>query len=139
MEKEQVDHEHIDSIGVATQQEDRAVTKWEAVRTNRKAVAWTAWAIFVLCLQGFDNQAGGIVVGVKEFRKDFGYAFGGDYVLPAKWQSAFSGGPNASAVFGSLFAGWLGDGLQAFPVSISHTDTILSSHRPEMGYIPVPL
>jgi hypothetical protein len=29
-------------------------------------------------------------------RKDFGYAFGGDYVLPADWQGAFSGGPVAS-------------------------------------------
>ncbi|KAI0123713.1 maltose permease [Xylariales sp. AK1849] len=109
MEKDLDEREHIETLGVTSHHEDRVVTKWEAVKDNPKNIAWIGWAIFVLCLQGFDNQAGGIVVGIEEFRKDFGYEYAGNYVLPAGWQSAFSGGPNATAVFGSLFAGWLGD------------------------------
>ncbi len=47
-------------------------------------------------LTSFDNQASGTVIGIPQFRKDFGTPFGGDYVLPAKWQSAYNGAPVAS-------------------------------------------
>jgi hypothetical protein len=33
---------------------------------------------------------------INSIRKDFGYKFGDEYVLPADWQGAFSGGPVAS-------------------------------------------
>lgn len=42
----------------------------------------------------FETQAAGAVVGIPQFRKDFGFEFpagSGKYVLPAGWQSAFSG------------------------------------------------
>jgi hypothetical protein len=47
---------------------------------------------------GFDSLAGGVVVGITEFRKDFGTPFGGDYVVDANWQLGFQ----AATLFGKL-------------------------------------
>lgn len=60
------------------------------------ASAWCIYAAWCIILLSFDVQAAGAVVGIPQFRKDFGYAFGDDYVLPAAWQSSFNGAPVAS-------------------------------------------
>ncbi|KAH9223011.1 putative maltose permease [Leptodontidium sp. 2 PMI_412] len=90
-------------------QDDHDITAIQALRKNPTTVLWCAYAIWILVLNSFENQAAGSALGIPQFRKDFGYAFGGDYVLPADWQGAFSGGPVASAVFGSFAAGWIAD------------------------------
>lgn len=54
-------------------------------------------------------QASGIILGIPEFRKDFGYLFDGNYVLPANWQSAFSGAPSAAQIIGALLTGQIAD------------------------------
>ncbi|KAH8676473.1 general substrate transporter [Tricladium varicosporioides] len=90
-------------------QDDHDTTAIQAARRNPKAVLWCTYAIWLLVLNSFENQAAGSALGIPQFRKDFGYAFGGDYVLPADWQGAFSGGPVASAVIGSIAAGWMAD------------------------------
>ena len=47
--------------------------------------------MFFLCVTwGFDGMAGAIVISLSEFRKDFGFAYGGDYVVGADWQLGFS-------------------------------------------------
>jgi len=56
-------------------------------------------------------QASGIILGIPEFRKDFGYFFDGNYVLPANWQSAFSGAPSAAQIIGALFTGQIADSI----------------------------
>lgn len=63
----------------------------------------------MLILNSFENQAGGSVLGIPQFREDFGYAYNGGYVLPVEWQSAFSGGPVASACIGALGVGLIAD------------------------------
>lgn len=89
-------HEHLEQIGHATDAEDHEETPIQAIKNHPKAFVWCVYAIYVLILTSFDNQAGGTVIGIPEFRKDFGTAFEGDYVLPASWQSAYSGAPVAS-------------------------------------------
>ncbi|OLN81363.1 Alpha-glucosides permease MPH3-like protein 4 [Colletotrichum chlorophyti] len=101
--------EHVEEIGHATTAEDHKETALQAIRNQPWAFAWCLYAIYVLVLTSFDNQAGGTVIGIPKFRKDFGSEFNGDYVLPAKWQSAYSGAPVASAVMGSLGAGYIAD------------------------------
>lgn len=117
--------EHVEEqIGRVANYEDHQATIREAFRENKRAVFWCAYVIWLLILASFENQAGGSILGIPEFRyvrhmfllgklmihrKDFGYAYDGSYVLPAKWQSAFSGGPVASSVIGSLSIGWLSD------------------------------
>ncbi|KAJ2890440.1 MFS hexose transporter [Zalerion maritima] len=96
-------------IGLEADARDHKETPLEAIRNQPWAFAWCVYAIWVLVLTSFDNQAGGTVIGIPQFRKDFGSPFEGDYVLPAKWQSAYSGAPVASAVIGSFGAGYLAD------------------------------
>jgi SP family general alpha glucoside:H+ symporter-like MFS transporter len=75
----------------ATDFEDHDATVWQTIRRNPWACFW--------CLYACETQAAGAVVGIPQFRKDFGFEFpkgSGKYVLPAAWQSAFSGAPSAS-------------------------------------------
>lgn len=74
-------------------------TVFQSIRRNPKTVLWCSYALLVLTLSSYDNQAGGIFLSIPQFRKDFGYAFEGNYVLYAKWQSAYTGAPCASYVW----------------------------------------
>jgi MFS transporter, SP family, general alpha glucoside:H+ symporter len=89
-------NEHTEAIGHLANQEDHEETVRQALTRHPKTIIWCLYAIWVLVITSFDNQVGGVVIGIPEFRKDYGSAFEGNYVLPAKWQSAYSGGPVAS-------------------------------------------
>jgi hypothetical protein len=69
-----------------------------AVRTRPKAVGWCIFAMFILVVSSYTNTAGNSVLGIPQFRKDFGRPVDGDYALPAKWQAAY---------FGGGFAAWV--------------------------------
>ncbi|KAI8210430.1 Maltose permease MAL61 [Colletotrichum sp. SAR 10_76] len=101
--------EHVEEIGHAATAEDHVETPLQAIKNQPWAFLWCVYAIYVLILTSFDNQAGGSILSIPKFRKDFGNEFNGDYVLPAKWQSAYSGAPVASAVIGSIGAGYITD------------------------------
>lgn len=49
------------------------------------------YTFFICVMFGYDSLAGNIVVSIAQFRKDFGYEYGGDYVVSADWQLAFQG------------------------------------------------
>jgi SP family general alpha glucoside:H+ symporter-like MFS transporter len=86
-----------------------AQTPFEAIKSHPRELLWCLYALFVLVLSSFDNQAGGVVLSIPQFRKDFGSAYNGDYVLSAKWQSAYSGAPVLSSIIGLLLSGWLAE------------------------------
>lgn len=99
--------EHIDSdvnnaqqvAAHATDFEDHDATVWQTIRRDPWACFWCLYACWTIILVAFETQASGAVVGIPQFRKDFGHEFpkgSGKYVLPAAWQSAFSGAPSAS-------------------------------------------
>ena len=77
-------------------QEDHEIGKLACIKSNPWAFAWCLFAVWTTLLVSFENQASGIVIGIPQFRKDFGNYFEGNYVVPANWQSAFSGGPVAA-------------------------------------------
>jgi SP family general alpha glucoside:H+ symporter-like MFS transporter len=104
-----VQEEKVEAIGHLTNQEDHQEGIIEGIKKRPLAFLWCVYAIWVILLTSFDNQAAGTVLGIPAFRKDFGTPYQGDYVLPAKWQSAYSGAPVASAVIGSLGTGYLAD------------------------------
>ncbi|KAJ2896808.1 hypothetical protein MKZ38_005218 [Zalerion maritima] len=81
----------------------------QAIRRRPQAFCWALVAVFASLLMSFENQAAGMVLSIPEFRKDFGYYYEGSYVLHTEWQSAFYGGPIASAILGTLSAGYLAD------------------------------
>lgn len=95
IEKVQLSEEQ---LGCLADQEDHDTGVLESLRKYPWASAWCLYASLCTVLVGFDLQAGGSVIGIPQFRKDFGYAYGDgdDYVLPAEWQSAFNGAPIAS-------------------------------------------
>lgn len=97
IEKQAV-NEHVEEIGHLANAEDHQESVLQAIANQPWTLVWCVYAIWVLILTSFDNQAGGTVIGIPQFRKDFGSPFNGDYVLPASWQSAYSGGPVASCV-----------------------------------------
>lgn len=100
---------HLKHDALLSRAHDHAQSKWEAIRRRPKALLWIGVVIFILCMQGFDIAVGNSVVGVRQFRKDFGVPFAGNYVLEAKWQSALSGVPVATSVSGALLGSWLSD------------------------------
>lgn len=100
--KVQSDSEHHEDLNVTADaaqiasQEDHQVSKWQAVKNQPLAFFWCIYAVWVCLLVSFENQASGSVISIPQFRKDFGSYYEGNYVIPAKWQSAFSGAPVAS-------------------------------------------
>ncbi|KAL4914920.1 general substrate transporter [Aspergillus aurantiobrunneus] len=85
-----VEHVEDQQQGYLADQEDSKLSKWDS-------------------LKNFENQAAGNVTGIPQFRQDFGSFYGGNYVLDTKFQSAFNGGPVASAVVGALCSGQIAD------------------------------
>jgi SP family general alpha glucoside:H+ symporter-like MFS transporter len=90
-------------------QEDHEASKWQAIRRNPWAFAWCLFAVWVTLLVSYENQAAGTVLGIPQFRKDFGSYYQGNYVLAAKWQAAFSGAPVATTAVGAICAGQIAD------------------------------
>ena len=77
-------------------EEDHKTGKWQAIKQNPRAFGWCLFAVWTTLLVSFENQASGNVLGIPQFRKDFGSYYAGNWVVDAKWQSAFSGAPVAS-------------------------------------------
>ncbi|KXH47369.1 MFS hexose transporter [Colletotrichum simmondsii] len=100
-------------------QEEHELGKFESLKKYPKASFWCIYAVWCVLVLAFENQAGGSILSIPEFRKDFGHEFEGSYVLDTKWQSAFNGAPIASrsptmftsyrAVVGALGSGPLAD------------------------------
>jgi MFS family permease len=49
--------------------------------------------------------ASGIVLSIAKFREDFGEPYQGTYVVPAKWQLAWTAASTAGLILGGLGAG----------------------------------
>lgn len=97
---EKVQAEHLDAVGSdlahLANQEEHELGKLASIKKYPLACFWSIYAVWCMLLVSFENQASGNIIGVPEFRKDFGYEYNGDYVLYATWQSVFQGAPVAS-------------------------------------------
>lgn len=103
------DGAEVEHLGHLANAEDHDVSKLQAIRRNPWAFAWCLYAVWTVLLVSFEGQAAGNILGIPEFRKDFGFFYNGNWVLSAKWQSAFSGAPIASQIFGCLASGQIAD------------------------------
>ncbi|EXJ75325.1 uncharacterized protein A1O5_02021 [Cladophialophora psammophila CBS 110553] len=104
-EKLSIDHLEVtadEQLGHLANQEDHELGVWESLKRYPWSCAWCVYACWSIVLAAFELQAAGSVLGIPEFRKDFGSYFEGNYVLPAEWQSAFNAAPVASAIVGVL-------------------------------------
>ncbi|KAH7033653.1 alpha glucoside transporter [Microdochium trichocladiopsis] len=96
-------------LAQSADQEEHVLGAWASLMAYPWASAWCVYACWCVTLLGFDAQAAGAIVGIPQFRKDFGYEFEGEYVLPAYWQSLFNAAPVAAATFASLASAELSD------------------------------
>ena len=92
-----VHDESLDSqMGHLANAEDHDTNKIGAIRKYPWAFAWCMFAVWTVLLVSFENQASGTVLGIPEFRKDFGANYNGEYVINAAWQGAITGVPYAT-------------------------------------------
>lgn len=91
------------SLAARFEHRQHLLTRWEAIKENKWPLAWCMYCFFLCVTWGFDGLAGGVVVSIAEFRKDYGTPFGGDYVVDAEWQLGFQ----LATLFGIIFGGWL--------------------------------
>jgi MFS transporter, SP family, general alpha glucoside:H+ symporter len=94
VDQPEVDADH--QLGHLANQEDHETGRLAALKKYPWACSWCAYACWCIILVSFELQAAGSVLGIPEFRKDFGSKYNGNYVLPAEWQSAFNAAPVAS-------------------------------------------
>ncbi|KAF2000124.1 general substrate transporter [Amniculicola lignicola CBS 123094] len=84
-----------------------SLTRKESIKENWKALLWCFYMFFTCIMFGFDSLAGGVVVSIPNFRKDFGTAYAGDYVVDANWQLGFQAATLGGIIFGGLITGFL--------------------------------
>ncbi|CAK7205136.1 hypothetical protein SEUCBS139899_007901 [Sporothrix eucalyptigena] len=83
--------------------DDREVAQgWaSAFWNNPKAIAWSCYMLFTVVSWGYDGLCSGIVISLPQFREDYGTYYEGEYVIPAKWQLAFT----AASLIGLIIGG----------------------------------
>jgi hypothetical protein len=67
----------------------------QAFRTHGRVLIWCVYAIWVMVASSFTSTVGNSVLSIPRFRKDFGRPFDSNFVLSAKWQSAYYGATGA--------------------------------------------
>lgn len=60
---------------------------------------------FVCIMYGYDALAGSVVISIEEFRKDFGFRYGNEYVVGADWQLGFMAAFFAGLILGGIVVG----------------------------------
>jgi len=76
LEHAQVDADVIKSVkqtGNLANQEEHDKTPIQAIRENPWVMLWCSYAVWMLVLNSFENQAGGAVLGIPQFRKVSGH------------------------------------------------------------------
>lgn len=101
--------ENSDEAVVEQQNLEHQYTRWEAAKLYPRAAMYMLFVVFAMITVSYENQASGVMLSIPTFRKDFGHAFGDQYVLDSKWQSAISGGPLAGVVIGCAVAPSISD------------------------------
>lgn len=93
-------------------QRERDLTIREALSKHRAGVFWAAFFCLPNIIIGYNPTIVGTLVGIPQFRKDFGYEYpagSGTYVLPASWISAFTYAPVIGYMLSALWGGWCVD------------------------------
>ncbi|RDW95116.1 general substrate transporter-1 [Coleophoma crateriformis] len=117
MDKEETVVNHLESNTGATvvtssknvalyEQTQHEQTKIQAIKENWKGIGWCFYSFFICIMFGYDSLAGGVVIGIEAFRKDFGYPYGGDYVVAASWQLGFQAATLGGLVIGGFVTGF---------------------------------
>ncbi|KAJ4420836.1 hypothetical protein N0V82_004131 [Gnomoniopsis sp. IMI 355080] len=91
---------------------EQELTIREAISKHRAGVFWASFFCLPNIIIGYDPTIVGTLVGIPQFRKDFGYEYpagSGSYILPAAWISAFTYAPVIGYLISALWGGWCVD------------------------------
>lgn len=91
---------------------EHELTIREAVSKHGSAVFWASFFCLPNLIIGYDPTIVGTLVGIPQFRKDFGYEYpedSGTYVLDPAWTSAFTYAPVIGYMLSALWGGWCVD------------------------------
>ncbi|KAH6684802.1 general substrate transporter [Halenospora varia] len=78
-------------------------------RNHKAIIGWSFFWAMCAVGWGFDAQVNGAMIGVPSFRRDFGYIFESEAVLPADWQSAFNIISSVGQFLGGFICSWISD------------------------------
>ena len=82
--------------------EEHAQSLWQAIKANKKAVAWSVVVSMSVVMEGYDTILIGNFFGYPEFQKKYGQDYGGTagYQISAPWQTGLGMGSTVGAIFG---------------------------------------
>ncbi|XXH02484.1 hypothetical protein Hte_008860 [Hypoxylon texense] len=106
-----IDNELVEASKIAARRESELTVR-EAVSKHKSAIFWASFFCLPNIIIGYDPTIVGTLVGIPQFRKDFGYEYpagSGSYVLPASWTSAFTYAPVIGFMVSALWGGWCVD------------------------------
>lgn len=102
---DKVNHADLDAKPIPETRIEAPETIKQALTRHPWTIVWLVYGIWMVACNSFDSSAGSTVLGIPKFRQDYGFMYNSNYVLPAKWQSAYSGGPAAAQVIGTFMGG----------------------------------
>jgi len=91
--------DEVEPCEVRTEKHGKRRSLIGSIRKHFPAVMWCLYMLWCVLTNNYAKTAGQSVLGIPQFRKDFGSAYHGNYVLSAAWQSAYYGAPQAASVF----------------------------------------
>lgn len=83
--------------------EEHSQTLFEALRANRKAVAWSMLISLSVIMEGYDLVLIGNFYAYPQFTRKYGHDYGGStgWQVTAPWQSALSMSSTIGTIFGN--------------------------------------
>ncbi|KAF2016312.1 general substrate transporter [Aaosphaeria arxii CBS 175.79] len=100
----------VDEAALLADRTDEEGLTFRYVMKNHPSLVW--WSFFYAMSAvgwGFDAQVNGAMISVPAFRRDFGYIFEGQPVLPAVWQTSFNVVSSVGQFFGGFLCAWTAD------------------------------
>ncbi|KAL1600758.1 hypothetical protein SLS60_007146 [Paraconiothyrium brasiliense] len=90
---------------------EHQLTLKEVWKKHPALIGWSFYWSMCAIGWGFDAQINGTMISVASFRRDFGYIFEGEAVLPASWQTAFNMISSVGMLFGGFACSTIADRL----------------------------
>ncbi|KAH8751460.1 maltose permease, partial [Hyaloscypha finlandica] len=89
--------------------QEHQLTFRDAWKHHKAIIGWSFFWAMCAIGWGFDAQVNGAMISVPSFRRDFGYIFEGEAVLPASWQAAFNIISAVGQFLGGFCCSWVAD------------------------------
>lgn len=88
---------------------EHELTVRDVFKRHPALVFWCLYWSIAAMGWGFDAQINGGMLAVKAFRRDYGFVYNGEPVLPASWQTGFNTISSVGQFFGGFACSWVAD------------------------------